>query len=147
MKMKTYRKAVGAVIFKDDKFLLVQKIRAGKYAIRPRWDFSKGGIDKKDKDMKKALFRELYEETGSRKYKIIKQFKDKTKIIWTKLYQKRLGFAGQETTMFLVEYVGNGKDLKPDKYEIRNIKFFTRKETLKRLRGKETIHFFRKNVL
>ena len=143
---KKYRKAVGAVIFKRDKFLLVQKIRAGKYSIRPRWDFSKGGVDKKDKDLKKALFRELYEETHSRNYKIIKKFKDKTKIEWTKLFKKRFGWFGQETTMFLVEYTGNGRDLRPDKYEIGDIKFFTREETLHKLRGKETIRFFRKNI-
>jgi putative (di)nucleoside polyphosphate hydrolase len=108
--------------------------------------FLKGGVDKKDTDLKKALMRELYEETGSKNYRIIKQFKDKIKFDWSKLYQKRLGFTGQETTIFLVEYTGNGKDLKPDKYEIGAIKFFTRKAVLKRISGKETIAFFRKNT-
>lgn len=100
--MNKFRKAVGAVIIKDGKFLLIRKLRDGPHLTKPRWDFSKGGVDKKDKDLKASLMRELYEETKSRKYKIIKQFKEKITFVWNKWSQKKLGFTGQITTMFLV---------------------------------------------
>jgi putative (di)nucleoside polyphosphate hydrolase len=143
------RKAIGAIIFKDDKFLLIRRgiildssdNNNGYKKIIPEWDLLKGGIESKE-STKQALLRELYEETGSKNYVISKQFKDK--LIYG--LPKSTGFDRQEVTMFLVGYVGDGKDLKPDSKEIVELKFFSKLEAMKNIRYPETKEFFENNV-
>jgi hypothetical protein len=48
--------------------------------------------------------------------------------------------------MFLVGYVGDGKDLKPDSKEIVELKFFSKLEAMKNIRYPETKEFFENNV-
>lgn len=66
------RKAVGAVILVDsDKLIVVEKQTIesvnGKVHRAPEIDFVKGGVQAKER-LEEALFRELYEETGSDAY-------------------------------------------------------------------------------
>jgi len=139
------RRAVGAIIFHDDKFLLVCRgmilTTDGFKKISPEWDLLKGGIEAGESP-KIAVLRELYEETGSKKYVISKQFKDK---LFYKL-PKSTGFDGQEVTVFLVEYVGDKNDLKPDLGEILELRFFNKADALEKIKYPETKDYFKKFV-
>jgi putative (di)nucleoside polyphosphate hydrolase len=73
------RKAVGAVVFQNDEYLLVHKVKSinGKANIAGHWDFPKGGVEESDRDFEAAIIRELKEETGSDNYRIINKFDKK----------------------------------------------------------------------
>jgi putative (di)nucleoside polyphosphate hydrolase len=60
------RKAVGALVFQDDEYIVVHKIKSVdiKSDIKGHWDLPKGGVQEADEDLEKAIFRELKEETG-----------------------------------------------------------------------------------
>jgi len=140
------RKAIGAIIYRGDKFLLIRrgmildnsKNKKGYKKINPEWDILKDGIEKNESP-KEALMRELYEETGSKKYVIFKQFKEKLSYA----LPKSTGFDKQEVTVFLVEYVGDGKDLKSDGKEIAELKFFSKSDVIKNIKYPEKRKFFK----
>jgi putative (di)nucleoside polyphosphate hydrolase len=145
MNSKKTRKAIGAIIFHNNKFLVLSRsmifTTEGFKKIPLERDLLKGGIDKGESP-KEALLRELYEETGSKKYMISKKFKNRLSYG----LPKSTGFDRQEVTMFLVEYVGDEKDLKPDKKEIAKLQFFNKKDTLKKITYPETKEFFKKYI-
>ncbi|MGV8162181.1 MAG: NUDIX domain-containing protein [Candidatus Nanoarchaeia archaeon] len=142
--MKT-RKAIGAIIFSKDKFLVLKRCamltKNGMRKISPEWDLLKGGIEEGERE-EIALMREIFEETGSRKYIISKKFKEK--LVYNLPVESE--FSKQEVTMFLVEYVGDKKDLMYDEEEIMELKFFNKDESLSKIKYEETKEFFRKHV-
>ncbi|MFS0871024.1 NUDIX hydrolase [Paenibacillus xylanilyticus] len=117
------RMAVGAVIQKGDELLLVHKVKGAQGRIKGTWDFPKGGMEAQDKSMEAALLRELEEETGSTRYTITKQIGETIVFDFDAVTQERLGYKGQETTMFLVQYTGDGTDLEPHDDEIDDIRW------------------------
>ena len=142
------RKAVGAIARYKDKFILVRKVQIsnaknGPIKIKPRWDYPKGGI-KEGEDLKEALFRELEEETGSNDYKILEKFDKSLKF---EFKDERLGWDGQNTIMFLVEFMGNPKELKPKDKEIDKVCLFSKDKILEKLPFKESKEFFREFVI
>ncbi|MFW9995484.1 MAG: NUDIX domain-containing protein [Candidatus Odinarchaeota archaeon] len=144
------RHAVGAIVRKKRKFLMVHKIKimdskGGPKDISSQWDFPKGGVSNLDASNRVAILRELAEETGSRKYRIIKEFKDR--ICFDFPEDMRLNnYERQEITMFLVEYLGDGSDLIPRDEEIDEVRFFSEKEVLQRLKLEESREFFKKRI-
>ena len=145
------RKAVGAIVKWKDKFLLVHKVKMmdgkeGPEMIEGEWDFSKGGVKPDETDFSKAILRELKEETGSDKYEILKELDEKICFTFAPEIQKKLGFEKQETTIFIVEYTGDGSDLAPQDEEIDMVEFFTREEVLEILHHNNTKEFFKKFV-
>ena len=73
------RKAVGAIITREDKYLLIHKVKLMDQNTETEyvmWDFPKGGI-KEEEDLEKALLRELKEETGSSSNKVIRKVDEK----------------------------------------------------------------------
>jgi putative (di)nucleoside polyphosphate hydrolase len=148
--MTKVRKAVGAVIKFRNRFLLIHKVRIkdlknGAENILGEWDFPKGGA-KDLENLKNAVIRELKEETGSDRYKIIKEFDNKISFEFPEPIKKKIGFDMQETTMFLIDYLGDCSDLKPQDDEIDNICFFDSEEVLNKLTHKESKEFFIKNL-
>ncbi len=146
------RKAVGAIIKKGSEFLLVHKVKImdgkqGPEIIESEWDFPKGGIKPDERDLEKAILRELKEETGSENYKILKELTDKICFTFPPEIQKKLGFEKQETTIFLVTYLGDGSDLNPEDEEIDEVKFFDKEEVMNKLEHKETREFFEEFVM
>lgn len=136
------RKAVGAVIFQGDKYLLVHKVKSMEGSDSPvnitgTWDFPKGGVKETDKDLEKAILRELKEETGSGNYKLINRFDKKICFEFPKSHK----YARQETVMFYMEYLGDGSDLFPQDEEIDEVRFYSRDEVINILCLEETLKF------
>lgn len=144
------RKAVGAIVFQKDKFLVVHKTNIntmnGKQNIQGEWDFVKGKVEKSDKDSEVALLRELQEETGSIEYKIIKKFDQKINFDFPDELKEKIGYDKQVTTMFLVEFMGELISLIPQDNEIKNIAFLNSNEVVEILTHLETRDYFRKYI-
>lgn len=140
------RKAVGAIVFQNDMFVIVHKTKIntcnGREAIRGEWDLIKGGIEVSDESIEHSLFRELKEETGSTDYKIIKQFDEKIVFEFPDEIKLKIGYASQETTMFLVEFLGEIDSLKPLDNEISGLQFLRKEEVYHQLTHQDTKVFF-----
>lgn len=118
-------KSLGIVIDKDKNFLLVQLHSYGEND----WNFPGGGIEDGESP-EKALLRELFEELGSKKFKILAKSKKQIEYDWpdfiiVKDIKKRNGktFRGQRQNIFLVEFSGDNNEIKPDPGEIRRIRW------------------------
>lgn len=128
-------KSLGIVTDKNKNFLLVQLQSYGEND----WNFPRGGIENGE-NPEKALLRELSEELGSNKFKIIAKSKKQIEYDWpdfiiVKDIKKRNGktFRGQRQNIFLVEFTGDKNEIKPDPGEIRQIKWVTKEELPKYL--------------
>ncbi|MEH7236726.1 NUDIX hydrolase [Bacillus sp. JJ1562] len=144
------RQAVGAIVFKDDQFLLVHKTkintRSGSETISGEWDFIKGGIEDSDESLQGALLRELKEETGSTDFLIIKEFDEKISFEFPKKIQRKIGYERQVTTMFLVEFTSGKEKLTPQDEEIADLLFIRKEKVLDTLTHDDTRSFFIKNL-
>ncbi len=138
------RQAVGAIIKKDGKYLLVNKVRSTtmKEAIIDHWDFPKGGLDESDINTDAAVMRELKEETGSSNYHIVKKYK--SKICFT--FPVNHKYSRQETTMYLLEFSGKKSELKPDGKEIASIQFYDKNTVIAKIKMRETKEFLNQNI-
>ncbi|AST94447.1 MULTISPECIES: NUDIX domain-containing protein [Sutcliffiella] len=145
------RNAVGAIVYKGEKFLLVHKTKIntkeGKENIKGEWDFIKGGVKEEDNGLQDSIIRELDEETGSKDYTIIKQFHEKITFSFPIEIRKKIGFNKQETTMFLVEYFGELETLKQKDDEIDEIVFINKNNVMDLLTHPDTKEFFLRNIL
>lgn len=123
-----HRDNVSALVFKDNKYLLLQLIDWPDNF----WKLPQGGVHEGEKK-KEALIRELSEELGTDKFKIIKQFPFSHQYDWDKESVKLAGFhwRGQKQTFFLVEFLGDKIEI--DRSEIKNYCWVTREELLKKI--------------
>lgn len=115
-----YRDSVSCVIFKGNKFLLVQLIGWPDNW----WKFPQGGI-KEGESEKEAVRRELLEELGSENFKIIAKSSHTNKYDWSDFALKLAGYRwrGQIQKFFLVEYLGTNKEIKINKKEVQQYKW------------------------
>ncbi|RXJ04340.1 NUDIX hydrolase [Anaerobacillus alkaliphilus] len=145
------RKAVGAIVFQGNSFLIVNKTKInsklGKETIKGEWDFIKGGVMESDTSFQASLLRELKEETGSSNFKVVKEFNEKISFDFPNDIALKIGLEKQETTMFLVEYLGDTNKLSPIDNEINDIKFFEKDNVLEILTHADTKEFFLKHIL
>lgn len=123
-------KSLGIVMDKDKNFLLVQLNSYGEND----WNFPGGGIEDGETP-EEALLRELFEELGSKKFKILAKSKKQIEYDWpdfiiVKDIKKRNGktFKGQRQNIFLVEFTGGMNEINPDPEEIRHIKWVKKDE-------------------
>ncbi len=86
--------------------------------------------------------RELEEETGSKKFIVMKQMEDKICFEFPEELKVKTGFEKQETTMFYVEYIGDRTDLNPKDNEISQVQFFKTQDILSILSHDDTKNFF-----
>ncbi|MZL69833.1 NUDIX domain-containing protein [Bittarella massiliensis (ex Durand et al. 2017)] len=120
------RQAVGAIVRdRAGRFLLARKVRVdarqGDGAIPPEWGFVKGGV-RPGEGAEEALWRELWEETGSRAFVLEAAFAEPISFSFPPEMAARLGFTGQETRMFLLRYTGR-TPLSPADSEIDALEF------------------------
>lgn len=123
------RKAVGALAVCDRRLLLVRKVlltsaRPHPVPISPEWGFPKGGVKESDASLEDALKRELSEEAGSDRFSILCRLENPFVLSFDDGPYTSLPYEGQETVMFLVEYLGPTEILEPQDGEIDMLGFF-----------------------
>lgn len=120
-----YRNNVSCILFKKKNFLLVQHIKWPENF----WKFPQGGIDEGETE-EEAARRELLEELGTDKFKFIAKSSHTNKYDWEDESVKLAGFRwrGQIQRFFLVEYLGNDKDIKINKNEFRRYEWVSLKD-------------------
>jgi len=120
-----YRNNVSCVTVKADKFLLIQNSDW----LKNWWKFPQGGVDKGE-TIEKAALRELQEELGSDKFRIIGRSAKTNQYDWNDESLKLAGYRwrGQIQRFLLVEFFGTDKDIKINLQEIRQYKWVTIKE-------------------
>jgi len=130
-----YRQAVlGIIIDENKQFLIVQKLNYQKN----EWSFAGGGIEK-DETPKQAVVRELEEELGSKKFKVVAESKIPYSYEWPeqvilKQYRKAGKFyRGALIKYFLVKFFGKKEELKLQADELRAIKWVKLEELPKHL--------------
>ena len=143
------RRAVGAIVFQRDEVLLVHKVKrsevtGGLDSFQAEWDFPKGGV-KEGEPLEDAILRELYEETGSTSYKLIKQLDQNICFSFDEHFTSSTGYVGQVTTMFIVEYIGDRSELKSQDEEISAMQFVHKKHVLDYLAHEETRALYKKH--
>lgn len=111
--------------------------------IKPYWDFPKGGKKPNEDDIS-SIKRELFEELGTNKFEIKSKLPFKLVFEFPPETQLKINFDSQETTVFLVKFTGNKKELSIDGSEISEYGFFTFTEALKKLEKEESRQFFEK---
>jgi len=123
-----YRNNVSGVIIKDDLYLLVQRIDWPDN----HWKFPQGGIDKNETE-EEALKRELLEEIGTNKFKIIGKSVNINQYDWDDYSIEKAGFKwrGQYQKFFFVEFLGNDVDINIDKNDIKKYVWVKRGELKK----------------
>ena len=133
VKSLPYRKNVGALVFKGNKYLLISYAwQADSY-----WKMPQGGVNDNE-TKRKALMRELKEELGTDKFKILKQFPFSHQYDWDEATVKVPGnkFRGQKQTFFFVEFIGKDSEIKLDENELKDYCWVTKDELLKRVDNK-----------
>lgn len=130
-----YRKSViGIIIGKQNKFLITQLVNYGDN----EWKFPGGGLEENETS-EEALIRELHEELGTDKFKIIKKSQIQNKYDWPmdviKMQLKKKGktYKGQIQDQYLVHFEGSDIDIKMDPSEIKKIKWVDYLELSKHL--------------
>lgn len=115
-----YRKNVSCITFKKDKFLLIQNNDWQENW----WKFPQGGVDNKE-NIEKAALRELKEELGNDKFRIIKKSKITNKYDWNSKSLELSGYKwrGQIQHYLLVKFTGKEGDIRIDPQEIRQYKW------------------------
>ncbi len=115
-----YRDSVSCIVFKDNRFLLVQ------LAGWPDnwWKFPQGGIEEGETE-ETAAKRELLEELGSGNFKIIAESSHIHQYDWPIESVKKAGhkWSGQIQKFFLVEFLGKDKEIQINKKEIQQYKW------------------------
>lgn len=130
IKTLPHRKNIGALVFKGNKYLLISYAwQADSYLKMPQ-----GGV-RDGETRRQALMRELEEELGTDKFKIIKQFPFSHQYDWDEENARSPGnkYRGQKQTFFLVEFLGDDEDIKIDTKELRGYYWVTKKDLLRKV--------------
>lgn len=105
-----YRKGVGAVILnRHNKVFLAKRINTRTEA----WQLPQGGIDN-DENPNNAIYRELYEEIGTKKLEMISEIDDWLSYDFPEDLQPKLWngkYKGQTQKWFLFRFIGDDNDI------------------------------------
>lgn len=114
-----FRDNVAGIVYKKDKYLLLQRIDwEDKY-----WKFPQGGVETGETD-EQAISRELLEELGTNKFRILKKSSVTNTYDWDTESVIKAGnrWRGQIQRFFIVEFTGNDLDIRLPK-EIKTYKW------------------------
>ncbi|TRZ54222.1 NUDIX domain-containing protein [archaeon] len=146
------RLAVGAIVYSylhnDLKYILIQKEKVmdtktgNPHTISAYWDFPKGG-KKEGEDDFSALKRELKEELGLEKFKIVMKLPFSLEFKFPKKIKEKIGFSSQKTNLFLVNFQGNESEIQIDKEELKEFGIFPFNSAIKKLGKKESKEVFK----
>ena len=107
----TYRKNVVALILnKNKKVLLVAAQRYDDI----RWQFPQGGMEGWE-NPEETVFREMKEELGTDKFKILKHIPLYHSYVWPSDSQIIRGYKGQVQDLFIMEFLGGNNDFDLEK--------------------------------
>jgi putative (di)nucleoside polyphosphate hydrolase len=104
------------------------------------WKFPQGGI-KQGETEKQAVIRELTEELGTSKFKIVAKSPYTHKYDWGRDSVEKAGFRwrGQKQRFYLVEFLGENKDIKINTKEIQNYRWVRRSELARHFHHKHKL--------
>lgn len=140
-----YRKNVSCILFKGNKYLLVQLADwEGSW-----WKFPQGGVEENETE-KDAIKRELLEELNISEFKIIAKSSQTNQYDWPEgiVIKRGLKWRGQNQVFYLVEYLGSESDIKiSDPSEVRKFQWVTKTELFNLIDQKNKIFSGYKNVI
>ncbi len=143
--MKTRKVAIGVVYRKFPvgvRFLLLRRAKR-KAFLWSGWEMPKGGIEAGESPLK-AVKREVAEESGIKKIKIVKELGAKVKYEYPKYWQRATGFRNTVQVPFLIEVFQNPKKLSAEFDRYAWCDFPTAMKKLKWKSQKELLEFARK---
>lgn len=125
-----YRQKTAAVVVdKENRFLLLQLQGYG----AGDWNIPGGGLEEGESP-EEGLTRELTEELGTDKFEILEKSKIKNQYEWPdfviaeRIRKKSQYFRGQQQIQFIVRYIGDKSEIKPQEEEIRKTKWVDYKD-------------------
>ena len=120
-----YRNNVSCIVFKKNKFLLVQKNNWPENF----WKFPQGGMEEGE-TYKQTAKRELTEELGTDKFRIIALSKYDNRFDWDDEAVRLAGYRwrGQIQKFFLIKFIGDNSDIDLDKDELRQYEWVSQDE-------------------
>ncbi|MBI2085001.1 MAG: NUDIX domain-containing protein [Candidatus Aenigmarchaeota archaeon] len=128
--MKRVRKVAIGVVFRKFpegiKFILLRR-RYGKNW----WEFPKGGVELGE-TVKQAAIREVSEETGLKRLKVVKRINGAIIYNYPKEYARKHGYAGTEQKAFLIESLGG--DVRLETHSFNKFAWLSGKDAIKRLK-------------
>ena len=133
------RQAISAVIFKEDKFLMM----SGKDWPEGSWAFPQGGL-KLGETHRLAVERELKEELGTDRFKILGKSNIEHMYLFPDKIREKKECEGQYQTIWFVEFIGEDEEISPNKEELMQCSWFKREEILSNMRFSEQIETFEK---
>ncbi len=138
-----YRKNVSCVVFKKDKFLVVQ----GDDWEDDYWKFPQGGVNEGEK-LEDTAKRELLEELGIDKFTIIGQSKFTNIYDWSdSVVIKIKKWRGQTQTFFVVRFDGKDDEIKIDPKELKCHKWVKKKDLLSHFKeGGDNVGNYRSTI-
>ena len=121
IKMNDFRENVTVVIINKKKEVMMCE----HIWIDNAWQFPQGGIEKGE-TAKEAVMRELVEELGSQKFKIVEQMPEKLKYFFPFYLKEKYESGGNNQTFFLIYFYGEDNEIfftNQEKPEFKNFKW------------------------
>jgi len=150
MAQKKYRENVAAIILnKDKKVLMCEHVW-----IDGAWQFPQGGVNKGESE-EAAILRELEEEIGTNKLKIIEKMDEKLIYQFPYYLKNKYEFDGQIQRFFLVYFFGEDKEIRFDnqpKPEFKAFEWVNLKEPalrviyFKKISYLRAVEYFKKSI-
>lgn len=116
---ENYREIVSAIIINSEKKVLMCE----HIWIDNAWQFPQGGI-KQGESAHSAILRELNEELGTKKLKVLKKMDYKIKYHFPHYLKEKYNIDGNEQRFFLLYFYGNNDEIRFDNQDKPEFKSF-----------------------
>lgn len=120
-----YRKGANALLFNNEgEVFIVQKTSYNDN----EWDLPGGGLEDNE-TAEEGVLRELLEELGTSKFKVLYEGKNPYRFEWPQdviergFSKRNKWYRGQEKSQFVIEFLGNKEEIKLQEEEIRDSKW------------------------